>query len=158
MAPTADQFGRIPVAQAIPRAPYTWESRAVLPGNRQESGKIRMAFSRPIVIVGCHASIVQLGTADPDLVEEDTESLDVLLELDRGDRFTSANMDTGNVSGEFVTLAALDQVKGGRYLDLVLPYAAPVLQITYRHGRDITIAPARDCLVKLAFYTQYVGE
>ena len=150
------RFGQIPIVQAIPQAPYTWESKAVLPGNRQETGRIRMAFNRPIIIVGCHVSLTQLAAAAPGQVPDTIEDVEILLEMDRGDRFTSSNSDTGNASGEFVTLASLDQVKGGRYLNLVLDIAAPVLQITYRHQRDVNVFSIPDALVKCAFFAQYL--
>lgn len=147
---------RIPVVQAIPRAPYSWESRAILLGSRQESGRIRMPFNRPIVICGCHVSVSDVLPPGQGDVSETPEDVDILLELDRGERFTSMNTDTGVTPGEFCTLAALDQVRAGRYLDLVLDYAAPVLQITYRHQRDVSQWSFADALVKVTWFAQYL--
>jgi hypothetical protein len=146
----------IPVVQAIPRAPYTWESRAVLRGNQQQSGVIRLPFTRPTVIVGCHVSVTPITISAPAKLIETPDDIDVLVEMDRGDRFTSLDMDGNNSVGQFVTLTSLDQVRGGRYLEWIFDISAPVLQITYRHQRDVGSLAFEDVLCKLSFYANYL--
>lgn len=145
----------IPVTQALPRAPYSWESRAILLGNRQETGKIRMAFSRPVLIVAAHVSISTWASGERTDAET-LDDIDIQIEIDRGERFTQFNDESPNQGGSFVTLASIDQVRAGRYLDMQLDTAAPVLQITYRHQRPVEDWDFADHLIKTTFFAQYL--
>jgi hypothetical protein len=118
----------IDIPKTKPAAPRTWELRAELDADTEESAQVSLDFPGPYLIIGAYASVA-IRTNTANLVTPTIDDILVLLELNNQDRFTSGREDD-NGSPQYVTLASLDT----RFRDLHIcaDSPKPVLTATFR--------------------------
>lgn len=149
-------------AHVCPATDRTWEGAAILRGNRQETGRVPVAFTRPVLIVAAYPSIAVI--ANPNNLPIPTlDDLRIYIDISGNERLTS-RFDTTTTpnteAGQFVTLGAFRDTTGGARLFMrKLNEPSPVLGLNYQWKRDVTGGPYYpDIEVSLALHCLYIDS
>lgn len=125
-----------------PVAPDTWEIRASLANDEEETPRVSLEFPGPTTVVGMYVSVIQDSEVGGLLIPT-LDDLLVMVDLDNQRRFTSGPTQGQSVaaskSSTYVTLATLDSRIRDLYLNLAS--ARPILGLTFRWKRFILGTP-----------------
>lgn len=137
-----------------PVAPDTWEVRATLGNDEEETPRVEITLPGPTTIVGAYASVIQDSSVGGLLIPTLDDIL-VLADLDSQRRFTSGPMQgqstQASKSSTYATLATLDS----RIRDLYWNCASsrPVVGFTFRWKRFTSGTPHyEDAQISLALF------
>lgn len=140
-------------------APYTWEVQATLGRTTLQTGRIPLAFKKPVKIVGFYPSVIAGSAVGGALLTPTLDDILVLLDANEERRFTNRlEQTTAAATGAgFVTLGALGSARAQRFLNLKLREAAPDIGVQFRWKRDPNgVAIYEDAIVALAFFAAYL--
>ncbi len=152
-AADADLHGRN-VALIAPMAPFTWETRVILPGATTISPRQPLIFPRPVDIVGFYPSVIAT-TNTVGLITPSLNDIDISIDTN-SDQYFSAGSGVANAAGgaagAFVTLAAIG-VQVPILKAIKLHNAQPDLGMTFRWKRGPGFY--QDCFISVAVYVHY---
>jgi hypothetical protein len=140
-------------AHVCPATDRTWEGSAILRGNRQETGRVPIAFTRPVLVVAIYPSVSVISAQpNPALLVPTLDDLRVYLDITT----TLPNTE----AGQFVTLGSFRDTTGGARLFMrQLLEPSPVVGCNFQWKRDITGGPFFvDVEVSLALYCLYIDS
>jgi hypothetical protein len=150
-------------AHVCPATDRTWEGSAILRGNRQETGRIPIAFTRPVLVVAIYPSLSVVVQPNPALPIPTLDDLRVYLDISANERLTS-RFDTTTTpnteAGQFVTLGAFRDTTGGARLFMrMINEPSPVVGLNFQWKRDVTGGPYfADVEVSLALHCLYLDS
>jgi len=122
-----------------------WEARRLLPGLSEETGTIKIPFTRPVRIVAYRVSLcVQIPIADllaHTLFVPTADDIQVFLDVSEKTRLTN-RFDISPIAstegGQFVSLSTLgDDLRGPRMTDLMLEDSSPTLSVNFAWKRSV---------------------
>lgn len=147
-------------ALAAPVAQYTWAIAPVTLLNTQDkTAIIPVRFSRPVEILGFDARVIPKLPLAGSLAIPTVDVIDVYIDLDQAQKFTSQVDDEGPATG-FVPLASvLTSKDGGARLVRIQPNApSPDFQFQFAWRQFIAGTPLYEgAIISLAMYARYVG-
>jgi hypothetical protein len=149
---------------ASPVAPYTWQvGPIVLLATQPDTGFIPVRFSRPIEILGMHAVVIPVlplvgGFTTPSLPTPTPNDIDVLMQLDQVERYTS-NVTDNTIGPGYVPLQALTVTAGARLLRVIPNADAPDIQFKFAWRQFIQGTPLyQGAIISLSLYARYLPK
>lgn len=151
------------VAHVCPATFRTWEASAILRGARQETGRVPVPFTQPVLIVAVYPSISVVGQPNPALPIPTLDDIRVFMDISSNERLTARFDPTATPNteaGQFVTLGSFRDTTGGARVFLrEINEPSPVVGVNFQWKRDVTGGPYfADVEVALAFHCLFKSE
>lgn len=136
-----------------PVASDTWESRAILMSDAQQSERVPVRIPYESVIVGLYPSVLPVSSENYTRAYPSLNDIDVSIDIDNKETLTSAQGVTVPGStvrdGTFVSLAAMS-IQVPRLTWIVLDKVSNDIGVTFKW--KLSAGRYQDALVSLAFY------